>query len=192
MKKLEQMTNEELWQLFPIILMEYQEAWPRIYQKEKALLENTFSGEIERISHFGSTSVPGLLAKPTIDILLEVKREVDIDSFVKRAEQEGYLVSVQPENPTPHLLLKKGYTERGFEGQAFHVHVRYFGDWNELYFRDYLRVHEDARRKYRNLKIKLKEKFEHDRDSYTESKGELILHYTNLARKEFLNRYEKK
>ena len=48
------------------------------------------------------------------------------------------------ENSAPHIMFAKGYTPEGFAGQAFHVHVRYKGDWDEIYFRDYLLRHYDV------------------------------------------------
>lgn len=191
-KKLDEMTNEELWQLFPIILSEYNPLWPQIYQSEAITLNSLFGNVIERINHIGSTSVEGLVAKPTIDILLEISHDTDLKWFEQVAKHHGYLVSVHLDNPAPHFLLKKGYTEKGFVGQAFHVHVRYFGDYNELYFRDYLREHEEARIAYETLKKELMKKYEHDRDKYTSEKGNLILFYTDLARKNYPNRYLKK
>ncbi|MGD9909141.1 MAG: GrpB family protein [Candidatus Izemoplasmatales bacterium] len=191
-KKLDEMTNEELWQLFPIILCEYNPLWTQIYQSEASILRNIYGNVIERINHIGSTSVEGLVAKPTIDILLEIGQDTDLKWFEQVAKENGYLVSVHFDNHAPHFLLKKGYTEKGFVGQAFHVHVRYFGDYNELYFRDYLREHEEARDAYVTLKKELMMKYEHDRDKYTSEKGELILYYTDLARKNYPNRYQKK
>ena len=73
-KPLDQITDEERAQLFPIILEEYNPAWAEWYIEEKANLERLIGIEnIVRISHYGSTSVPGLLAKPTVDILLEIQ-----------------------------------------------------------------------------------------------------------------------
>jgi GrpB-like predicted nucleotidyltransferase (UPF0157 family) len=80
------------------------------------------------------------------------------------------------------MMFLKGYTPEGFRGQAYHLHVRYPGDWNELYFRDYLRDHPDAATEYAELKRGLKERFEHDRDGYTNAKTEWIEQHTRLAR----------
>jgi GrpB-like predicted nucleotidyltransferase (UPF0157 family) len=79
----------------------------------------------------------------------------------------GFIYNRQPGNPPPHMMFMKGYTPEGFKGQAFHVHVRYGGDWNELYFRDYLEEHPDVAAKYEALKMQLKGKYEFDRDAYT-------------------------
>jgi len=85
-------------------------------------------------------------------------------------------------------MFMKGYTPYGFEDHVFHIHVRYSGDWDELYFRDYLLEHPGVAEEYGILKLKLKDKFEHDRDAYTDAKTEFISEVTRLARKEFGDR----
>ena len=80
------------------------------------------------------------------------------------------------------MMFMKGYTPRGFEGQAYHIHVRYPGDWDELYFRDYLILHPDSARKYGELKLQLKEKYEFDREAYTRGKTEFIQSVIKKAR----------
>jgi len=77
-KALEDMTNEELWKLFPIIISEHNPIWKENYLIEKAVIEESIGvHNIARISHYGSTAVPNLLAKPTIDILIEIKDDTD-------------------------------------------------------------------------------------------------------------------
>jgi len=192
-KDLSDMTNEELWQLFPIILSEHDAQWKQAYQAEKALIENAVGQDtILRISHIGSTSVTGLIAKPTIDMLLEILPDCDCQLLIKVCEQAGYLYCEQPDNPPPHMMFMKGYTPRGFEGQAFHLHVRYSGDWNELYFRDYLQKHQDVATQYGELKMRLQKVYEHDRDGYTQAKTAFILAQTEKARKELGDIYKPK
>lgn len=179
------MTNEELWQLFPIILSEHNPAWKENYEKEKNLLLQAIGERnIVRVNHFGSTSIPNLIAKPTIDILLEVQNDTDIQRLIMKMETIGYIYSPQPENPAPHMMFLKGYTTNGFEGQAFHVHVRYSGDWDELYFRNYLLTHPEIAKEYGELKVELKEKFEHNRDGYTDAKTDFIMRITKMAKVE--------
>jgi len=103
----------------------------------------------------------------------------------------GYLYSFQPDNPPPHMMFMKGYTENRFIGQAYHLHIRYFGDWNELYFRDYLMLHNDSAKEYGELKLEFKKKYEHDRESYTKCKTDFITKITALAKKDFGSKYEK-
>jgi GrpB-like predicted nucleotidyltransferase (UPF0157 family) len=78
----------------------------------------------------------------------------------------------------------KGYSVHGFADKVFHLRVRYKGDWDELYFRDYLRTRKDIAEKYAQLKLSLISQFEHDRDGYTKAKAEFVKRYTQLARKE--------
>jgi GrpB-like predicted nucleotidyltransferase (UPF0157 family) len=189
-KRLSDMTNEELWRLFPIILSEHDPAWPGKYIGERQNIERIAGNEnIARVSHIGSTSVPGLLAKPTIDILLEITDGCDIKRLIGGMTADGYIYSPQPENPSPHMMFMKGYTPQGFAGQAYHVHVRYAGDWGELYFRDYLKEHKERADEYAALKAELFKTYEHDRDGYTDAKSEFIKTYTALARERYGGRY---
>lgn len=182
-KPLNEMTNEELWRLFPIILSEHDEKWKERYlAEEKILVSAVGKGFIERISHIGSTAVKGLIAKPTVDILLEIKEHTKLSDLIENIKNVGYLYSPQKENPPPHMMFMKGYTPQGFLGKVFHVHVRYQGDWDELVFRDYLIGHPETARAYGELKKVLKEKFEHDRDGYTDAKTEFIQGVVRLAR----------
>jgi GrpB-like predicted nucleotidyltransferase (UPF0157 family) len=189
-KDLNEMTNEELWQLFPIILSEYKSEWKEKYLKEKSVLEQSIGKQnIVRINHYGSTAIPGLIAKPTIDILVEIKDDTDTRKLISDMQANGYRYLEQPDNPPPHMMFTKGYTPQGFKGQAFHIHARYSGDWDELYFRDYLLLHPDIAKEYGKLKLGLKEKYEHDRDGYTEAKTDFIKRITLLARDEIPNKY---
>jgi len=187
-KSLDEMTDEERWQIFPIILSEHKSVWKRNYLKEKALVEQAVSSwNIVRISHIGSTAVPGLIAKPTIDVLVEIKDGIDNVRLISNMQREGYRYIEQPENPPPHMMFVKGYTEEGFKGQVFHVHVRYSGDWDELYFRDYLLSHPKTATAYGRLKLELEQKYEHNRDAYTNAKTNFIKRICKLARAEAKN-----
>ncbi len=184
-KPLNELTNEELWKLFPIILSEHIPFWKERYESEKELIAIAIgSKNIVRMNHYGSTSVPGLIAKPTIDILLEIAEDACLEKLQQNMMSIGYLYSPQPNDPPPSMMFMKGYTPRGFEGQVFHVHMRYGGDWDELYFRDYLKSHPDAAAEYSELKKQLMKKFEFDRDGYTQAKGDFIRRITSLARQE--------
>lgn len=87
------------------------------------------------------------------------------------------------------ISFNKGYTEEGFADRVFHLHLRYYGDNNELYFRDYLIEHPDAAREYEKLKLKLWKDYERDRDGYTNAKTEFIRKYTKQAKTLYRNRY---
>ncbi len=172
---LSRMTIAELGQLFPIILEDYSAKWLGLYKLEVASIMGVFpQNEIVRIDHIGSTAIPGLKAKPTIDILLQISERVDIQKLKDAFKSLGYLVNNHPENPAPHLTFVKGYTSQGFKGQPYHVHVRFSGDWNEILFRDYLIKHKTIAQEYESLKRVLAKKFRNDREKYTNSKTEWI------------------
>jgi GrpB-like predicted nucleotidyltransferase (UPF0157 family) len=185
-KALSELSREELWQLFPIILKDHNPAYKEWYQAEKdELIHTVGQDKILRINHIGSSAVAGLISKPTIDILIEVGHDCNIEGLKSTLCNTGWtLMSVENE-PSFKLSFNKGYTPNGFAEKVFHLHVRYLEDWNELYFRDYLLAHRDVAEEYGKLKQKLKEQYEHDRDAYTNAKTEFITRCSQLARKEF-------
>ncbi|WP_245926547.1 GrpB family protein [Methanospirillum lacunae] len=123
------------------------------------------------------------MAKPTIDILLEVIDGIYKETLITSLMGIGYLYDPQPRNPAPHMMFTKGYTPEGFSGQAFHVHIRYSGDWDELYFRDYLIQHPEVAARYSTLKLELQERDRFDREPYTRGKTEFISTITRIAKK---------
>ena len=173
-KPLSEMTLEELWQLFPIILTGHDPAWKNYFEEEKALLEKSFGNLLVRIEHIGSTAVEGLIAKPTVDILLEVVLTASPDAVRQTAERCGYTVMSEKNVREYRLDLCKGYTPQGFADKVFHLHIRHPGDWDEIVFRDYLRQNPVKAQEYARLKTDLQKRFEHDRDAYTEAKGDFI------------------
>lgn len=179
-------TDKELAQLFPILLVSYNDNWRRNYARQKLYLQSLLGDDIARISHIGSTAVPGLLSKPTIDILLEVADRTDVVSLTEQMLNDGYVVNTPPGDI---VMLLKGYTPRGFEGQAVHIHVRHNGDWDEPYFRDYLLARPDVAAQYAALKTNLAVRFRYDRDGYTAAKRDFVSAHTARARKEYPNRY---
>jgi len=183
-KELSQMSDKELWRLFPIILSDHNPEWKAKYIEEERILKQRIGDQIIRIDHIGSTAVPKLIAKPTIDILIQIKEDADKEKLICDIESLGYIYSPQPGKPAPHMMFMKGYTFEGFHGQVFHLHVRHRGDWDELYFRKYLQFHPNAVEEYGKLKLLLKEKYEFDRDAYTNAKTEFIKRITDKARKE--------
>ena len=190
-KELSDMTLQELWQLFPIILKKHNPDYQNWYFTEKENILKVLPQNVcRRINHIGSTSVPELIAKPTIDILLEIDSDACLSDVKKALLQAGFFVMT--ENTTIDLFMcAKGYTNKGFAKKVFHLHVRYYGDPDELYFRDYLICHSDIADAYGKLKCSLLEKFVHNRDGYTEAKTDFVCFYTQKARHEFANRYDR-
>jgi len=185
-RTLADMTQEGRSRLFPVILCEYNPAWSEWFTEEKANLVRLIGDEhILRITHVGSTSVPGLLAKPTVDILIEIKADTGIEDLKAALPCSEYIQMPDSDNadvPPLHLMFVKGYTRDGFAEKVYHIHVRYLGDWDEVHFRDYLVAHPEAAAAYAALKQVLKDRFEYDRDGYTEAKSEFIKAATKRAR----------
>ncbi len=186
-KKLSEMSNEELWQIFPILLSEHREYWAKWYEEEEALLRRALlPDQTARISHVGSTAIPGIFAKPIVDLLVELEPTADIKRIKELFLQNGYrIMSEEPRR----ISLNKGYTEDGFAEKVFHLHLRFAGDNDELYFRDYLLDYPEVAKRYEALKSELRERYEHDRDAYTEGKTDFIVKYTQRARRDYGARY---
>ena len=184
-KKLSEMTLEELWKLFPIYLTEHQPNWQEWYFEEERLLKDVLLST-ERINHIGSTAIPSIWAKPIVDILVEIPKESNMLEYKALITNGGYICMSQSENG---LSFNKGYTENGFSERVFHLHLRYAGDNDELYFRDYLIEYPEVAKKYEELKLRLWKKYEHNRDAYTNAKTELVKEYTEKARILYGNRY---
>ena len=183
------MSLQELWELFPIVLQSHNPQYEDWYAAERqSILRTVGVNNVARINHIGSTAVEGLIAKPTIDILLEITENCDATFLSEHLLQDGWLLMSEDDDPLK-LVFNKGYTPDGFADKVFHLHVRYLGDWDELYFRDCLISHADVAVAYGDLKQKLSKEFEYDRDGYTKAKSEFILKYTSLARQEFPGRY---
>lgn len=186
--ELHEMTLEKLGQLFPIILCDHSDMWIGLYQSERNLILNNFSQtDIVQIDHIGSTAIPGIKAKPTIDILLQVTEHITINTIKKIFKSLDYTINERPDNPAPHLTFVKGYTPHGVNGQTYHVHIRYKGDWDEIRFRDYLINHKETAREYETIKLKLADKYRNDREAYTNSKTDFIEKINILTRKENTN-----
>jgi len=189
-KSLGEMTNEELWALFPIVLAPHDPRWNERYVAEAdRIVAALGQDQVARISHIGSTAVSGLVAKPTIDILLEVVPDTDVAAIDAAFASVGFGVSPQPNHPAPHRMYLKGYTPEGFRGQVFHVHVRHPGDWDEYYFRDWLQEHPDTAKAYAALKQELIQTYKHDRDGYTDRKTAFVREMTARARAAYGPRY---
>ena len=175
-KKLSEMTLEELWELFPIILTEHNDYWTEYYAEEAAELKRILPEEAI-INHIGSTAIKGIWAKPIVDILVEVSENLSDIAVI--LQNNGWIKMSGDKN---RISFNKGYTENGFAEKVYHLHLRYIGDHNEIYFRNYLNTHPEIAKEYETLKLMLWKKFEHDRDGYTEAKGEFIAKYTALAK----------
>ncbi len=181
-KKLEERSFQELWQLFPIFLVAHNGEWKRWYCEEKEEILSLFPNDtVKGIYHIGSTAIPTIWAKNIIDILVEVENKNNMLFMKDILLQNSYLCMSEGKD---RISLKKGYTQHGFAQKVFHLHIRLEGDKEEVCFRDYLKAHFEIAKEYELLKLELWKKFEYNRDGYTEAKSDFIKKYTKLAKEE--------
>ena len=186
-KDLSEMTLEELWELFPIFLVAHDDRWKGNYNEIEKSLRGLLSDQpIVRISHIGSTAIQGIWAKNIIDVMVEISQIAEMKDVAQILEQNGFIIMSSEAN---RISLNKGYTENGFADKVYHIHLRYAGDNDELYFRDYLNEHPDVAKEYETLKLRLWKQFEHNRDAYTDAKTDYISKWTAEARKEYGDKY---
>ena len=176
------LTAEQVGKLFPIQVVPYNPDWIMLYEQEKGLITEVLGENVAlNIEHFGSTSVAGLAAKPTIDILVETHHlSAEVKRFItKQLETIGYgnMCNAEQENK---MTFGKGYRVDGINTQTYHVHIREKGNkqQEEIYFRDILRQYDDIRDEYAKLKYKLAERFQFNREDYTQAKTEFIVKIT--------------
>lgn len=186
-KELSEMSLSELWELFPIFLVPHNDKWNTYYNEIEAFLKSILHGyPVVRISHIGSTAVNGIWAKDIVDVLIEAARDSDIEAAAKAIEKNGF---IRMSSEAGRISFNMGYTKDGFADRVFHVHLRYAGDNDELYFRDYLNEHAQVAEEYEAIKLRLWKRFEHDRDAYTAAKAEFVGKWTAEAKRAYTGRY---
>ena len=180
-KELSEMTLEELWDLFPIFLVQHDDKWNEYYKEIEYTITELLAGyPVKRISHIGSTAIQGILAKNIVDVMVEISEKADMEEIAHILEQNGF---IRMSAETNRISLNKGYTKEGFADKVYHIHLRYSGDNDELYFRNYLNEHPHIAKEYEAVKLELWKKYEHNRDAYTEAKTDFIRQWTTEARR---------
>lgn len=186
-KSLSEMTLDELWELFPIILSEYKDYWKDWYTEEEKRITEFLPINDVRISHVGSTAIRGIWAKPIVDILLEIPETVSMETVKHILTDNGYICMAEG---VGRKSFNRGYTSEGFAEKVFHLHLRYLGDNDELYFRDYLNDYPDIAKEYEELKLSLWKQYEHNRDAYTDAKSAFVKEQTIKAKEKYKNSSE--
>jgi len=170
----------------PVRIEPYDPEWPEKFDRERAALKEVLGTDITGdIHHIGSTAVPGLDAKPIIDILVGVKDLDTARSYIEplkalnymyapyRADTDAWFCKPHPTRRTHHLHLVPTRSAR------FRA---------DLAFRDCLRTHPDVAAEYLALKRKLAAEFEHDREAYTQAKAEFVRDVVDHLESEDANR----
>ncbi len=155
----------------------YDPEWPRLFKAEAQRLRAALAPLVILLEHTGSTSVPGLAAKPVLDILAGVTEGTPLDPYIAGLVAAGYVHRGEQGIPG------REFFRRG-DPRAYHIHLTRVdsGFWREhLAFRDYLRAHADARDEYARLKYALAAQFPDDRGAYIDRKAPFIGRVLALA-----------
>ncbi len=166
----------------PVIIFHYDPQWPLLFEREKELVLAALAGIDVRVEHVGSTSVPGLAAKPIIDMMVEVPTPEDGERAVPLLVACGYEYKGEAGIPG------RFYFDRGHPStHHLHMYPRNNPEWERhILFRDYLRAHPETVQEYADLKRDLAEKYRNDRVAYTDAKTEFIASVVEKAREETL------
>jgi GrpB-like predicted nucleotidyltransferase (UPF0157 family) len=171
-----------------VALSPHDPARARAFERERARIQRALAPYALAVEHIGSTAVPGLEGKSTVDIDVGIFRLADAPRCIERLRALGYEYVPEFEKDTP----ERRYFRIMAAGEApaeddFHVHVVEVGsDWFErdLLFRDFLRGHPERARQYEALKRELARKHEGDRDAYTDGKADFVRRVLEDARAE--------
>lgn len=157
----------------PVRIVPYDANWPEWFQHIAYPLREALGIVALRIDHIGSTSIPGLAAKPVIDVQISVADFEPLAAYRLPLEQLGYIFRADNPNRTQRYF-------RETPGQPrVHIHVMRAGSFGEqfaLLFRDYVRSHPEVAARYAELKIELAQRYQHaeERQLYTEAKRPFI------------------
>lgn len=137
-----------------IVLADYDPAWPGSFELEANHIRRALGERVLRVEHVGSTSVPGLCAKPVIDIVLVVRDSSDEESYVADMEAAGYVLRIREPDWHRHRL---------FKGPRANINLHVFSSGctevaRMLSFRDWLRAHAEDREQYASAKRELAER----------------------------------
>jgi len=174
---LKSMTLKELWELFPITLVPHNPEWYEWANHEMQFLSKLLDQFKPTINHIGSTAIPGIMAKPIVDIIIEISTTCDWLSVKRTLEDAEYICMSES---VGRMSFNKGYTPSGYAKKVFHIHIHENGDNDEIKFRDYLRNHSDIAKEYETLKLSLLPKFRNNRDGYTEAKAVFVKRVLSL------------
>jgi GrpB-like predicted nucleotidyltransferase (UPF0157 family) len=164
----------------PIVVTEYDDAWPMLFDEIAAPVRHALADLGAAVEHVGSTAVPGLAAKPVIDIDVVMHSSADVPRAIERLRTLGYVYQgnkgivgreafLWPPDATRHHLY---VVIAGSQPYANHVE-----------FRDYLRQHPEVAAQYAALKRRLADEYRDDEQSYTNAKGEFIARVLKAARR---------
>ena len=155
-----------------VTLIQHKEEWSKIFNKDKNIILQILRNSVADIQHVGSTAIPGISAKPIIDILVGLKHISEAERFISEFEEKSY--EFRPNASTQDRLL---FIKGGENFRTHHIHVVQYdtNEWNRMIrFRDYLRENPNVAMEYKNLKEELAVKFPNNREEYTKGKESFV------------------
>jgi GrpB-like predicted nucleotidyltransferase (UPF0157 family) len=161
----------------PIQLTDYDAEWPALFVREANRVRATLGDRVLMLEHVGSTSVPGLAAKPRIDVILAVPDSAAEDSYVPALERAGYYLAIREPEWFEHRVLKRDDLE-------VNVHVFTVGASEidrMLQFRDRLRAHPEDRVAYEQVKRDLAQRTWPRVQDYADAKTEIVRQIVDRA-----------
>lgn len=172
-----------------MIVVPFDDAWLEMYEKEKNFLLNIMGNIIVDIQHFGSTSIKGLSAKPIIDIMIVVNDINVVDEYNNIMEGSGY--NAMGENGIEGRRYFVKFTEDNSGNHTHHIHIYQKGNshiYDELMFRDYLRIDNEALKEYEKVKIQASSKFRYSPEKYVNAKYDCIMSIMDRAKLYYKNK----
>ena len=155
-----------------ITVLNYDPEWPLKYERERKAIAEILDGNGISIYHIGSTSVPGLAAKPIIDMMAVVRSLEKVDDARGKFSELGY------EYLGEFGIAGRRYFRKGGDERTHQIHIFQADDWNNigrhLAFRDYMRTHEKEKAEYAKIKTALAQRFPYDIDGYCDGKDAFV------------------
>ena len=176
-----------------VSVVPYDPAWPRMFEEEKKhLLDCLPQDLIRRIEHSGSTAIPGLAAKPIVDVLVGVgSLEETKARVVPVLDAQGYDYFWRATHGEDGPPFYAWFIKRNSAGvRTHHIHMveSDFEQWDRLLFRDYLIAESATAKEYENLKYALARDYPNDRIAYTNGKTEFVVRVTQVAQEYYRNK----
>lgn len=163
------------------VIRPYHPRWKLAFEAEAPVLEACFGESLVALHHIGSTAIPGIMAKPIIDILVEAASLASIDACAAAMTQTGYQARGEYGVPGRRYFSKPGESAGAL---GFHVHAFLQGSpqaVRHLCFRDYLLMRPDMAEEYSALKLSMSDQFGVLEPDYQERKAGFVEHIESLA-----------
>lgn len=159
----------------PVHIVAYDPSWPTLYAEERKRILKAVGQRVEEVEHVGSTAVPGLDAKPVIDLVVGLENMANALSLVEPLRSLGYSYWAEGAKPHHHLFVR--FVDLAMSARTHNLHLVEAGGqyWEErLLFRDYLRKHLETAKEYAQLKHRLATEYRDDREAYTSAKADFV------------------